>query len=113
MLCDADVLSELSSSATVPVKVPDAGAVKLMGNWHDWPAAIDHPAAAPVLTSGQRFCPLLDSVKFPVTPGLLPLEGIAKLSGDVPMFSRVTVFGLSLLVDPGAVIANVMLGASA
>ncbi len=45
--------------------------------------------------------------------GLFPLPGIGKFSTALPMFSTVTVCGLSLLVEPGAVNAKFRLGGSA
>jgi hypothetical protein len=45
--------------------------------------------------------------------GLFPLEGTEKLNAVLPLFSTVTVCGLSLLVEPGAVGAKLRLGESA
>ncbi len=44
--------------------------------------------------------------------GLFPLPGIGKFSAALPTFSIVTVCGLSLLVEPGAVNAKLRLGGS-
>jgi hypothetical protein len=65
------------------------------------------------LTSGQAEATLLFSVKFAAMLGLLPLPGTGKLSPALPTFSSITVCGLSLLVDPGAVLVKLSLGGSA
>ncbi len=67
----------------------------------------------PALTSGQAEASLLFRVKFAAMLGLLPLPEIGMFSTALPTFSTVTVCGLSLLVEPGAVNAKVRLGGSA
>ena len=44
--------------------------------------------------------------------GLFPLIGTGKLSAALPMFSTVTLCGLSLLVEPQGVAAKLRLGGS-
>jgi hypothetical protein len=106
-------LSALSVNATVPLKAPAAWGAKLMANRQDWPAASVPAVVEPALTSGHEDAPLLFRVKFAEMLGLFPLLGIGKLSAVLPTFSTVTVCGLSLLVEPGAVNAKLRLGGSA
>jgi len=77
-------------------------------HWRQLPAAEE-----PLLISGQADAAPVLSVKFAVMLGLLPLDGIGKLNAALPTFSTVTVFGLSVLVAPTAVLAKVRLGGSA
>ena len=44
------------------------------------------------------------------TLGFVPVAGIGKVNGALPMFENMTVCGLSLLVDPTLVEAKVRLG---
>jgi len=117
MLCatypGAAALSALSVNASVPLKLPAAEGTKLMGNRQDCPAASVPAVEEPVLSSGQAFAPLLLNVKFAETLGSFPLLGTGKFSAALPAFSTVTVCGLSLLVEPGAVTAKLRLGGSA
>jgi hypothetical protein len=109
----AAALSALSVNANVPLKVPAAWGVKLTGNRQDWPAASDPAVKDPALSSGQAFGPLALKLKFVEMLGLFPPLRIGKLSAALPAFSTVTVCGLSLLVEPGAVNAKLRLGGSA
>jgi hypothetical protein len=118
MLCaaypGAAALSVLSVNTNVPLKVPAAWGVKLMGNRQDCPAASVAAAEEPALTSGHEdAAPLPFRVKFAEMLGLFPLLGIGKFSVALPTFSRVTICGLSLLADPGAVAPKLRLGGSA
>ncbi len=118
MLCCAAcpgtaALSALSVNSSVPLKLPAAGGVKLMGNRQDWPAASVPAAGEPALTSGHEDAAPLFRVKFAAMLGLFPLAGTGKFRAALPAFSTVTVCGLSLLVKPGAVGAKLRLGGSA
>ncbi len=117
MLCvaypGAAALSALSIKVSKPLNAPAAVGAKLIGNRQDWPAASIPAVEEPTLTSGQANAPLLLRVKFVAIFGLLPLPGIGKFIAALPMFSTVTVCGLSLLVEPGAVNAKFRLGRSA
>jgi len=84
-----------------------------MGNWQDAPAASVPAVDEPLLISGQAEAPLLFSVKFAETSGLLPDTGIGKLNAALPTFATVTVCGLSVLVEPTTVLAKLKLGGSA
>jgi hypothetical protein len=108
----AGALSALSVSASVPLNKPGAEGVKLMGSRQDSPAA-RVPAEDPRLTSGHADVPLLFRVKFPRILGLSPLLRTGKSRAALPTFSTVTVCGLSLLVEPGAVGTKIRLGGSA
>ena len=117
MLCvaypGAVALSVLSVSTIDPVKFPPAGAVKLMGNKQDCPAASVPTVEEPVMISGHADFRPLPKVKFVPMLGLFPLFGIGKFNVALPTFMTVTVRGLSLLVEPGAVNAKLTLGGSA
>jgi hypothetical protein len=103
----------LSVSTNAPLKAPAAVGAKLMGNWQDAPAASVAGAEELTLRTGQAEDPLLFRVKFAAMLGLLPVDGIGKVNVAFPMFSTVTVCGLSVLVEPTAVLAKVRLGGSA
>jgi hypothetical protein len=76
-------------------------------------SAASVPAALlPEPTIGQALEPVPFSVKFVAMEGLLPEVGIGKLSVAFPLFHTVTVLGLSLLVEPAAVVAKLRLGGS-
>src|SRR5258705_13766440 len=64
-------------------------------------------------TGGLDDPPALSRVKFAAILGLLPVEGIGKAIAALPMFSTVTVCGLSVLNEPTGVPAKVRLGGSA
>jgi hypothetical protein len=83
-----------------------------MGNWQDAPAASIPGDEEPLLTNGQSEEPLLLRVKLAATLGLLPVDGVGKISSALPVFSTVIVRGLSALVAPTTVLANVRLGGS-
>jgi hypothetical protein len=84
-----------------------------MGNWQDEPAAsVPYIQELPV-TRGHAEAPLLFQVKFAPILGLLPVAGIGKFNAALPTFSRVIVCGLSVLVEPTAVLAKVRVGGSA
>ena len=102
----------LSVMARAPWKVPIEAGTKLMGNWQDAPAASVPGTEEPLVTRWQSDTPVLLSVKFAEMLGLLPLDGTGKVSAAFPVFSTVTVCGLSLLVEPTTVLANIRLGAS-
>jgi hypothetical protein len=84
-----------------------------MDNRQDCPAASALAVEVPALTSGHEDAPLLFSVKFAGMSGLIPVLGTGKFSAALPAFSRVTVRGLSLLVEPMTVVAKLRLGGSA
>lgn len=60
------------------------------------------------LTIGQVV--RLPRLKLDEMLGLLPELGVGKMSAPVPLFSSVIVWGLSLLVKPTAVDANLRVG---
>ncbi len=117
MLCaaypGAAALSALSVNVNVPLKAPVAWGVKLIGNRQDWPATSVPAVEEPSLSCGQADAPLVFKLKFAEMLGSFPLLGTGKLSAALPAFSTVTVCGLSLLVEPGAVTAKLRLGGSA
>jgi hypothetical protein len=81
-----------------------------MDNRQVCPAASVPAAEEPALTCVHEDALLVFSVKFVVMLGLFPLDGTGKLNAALPMFSTVTVFGLSLLVEPADVLAKLKLG---
>jgi len=96
----------LSVSTSDPLMLPvDVGA-KLIGRVHDVPAARDPVNEAVLPINGHAVPPALFKVKFVETLGLLPLDGIGKVSAAFPLFHSVTVCGLSPLVDPTVVVAK-------
>jgi hypothetical protein len=103
----------LSVSTSEPLSVPAAVGAKLMGNWQDAPTASVPGSHELALKTGQAEVPLLLNVKFAAMLGLLPVDGIGKVNVAFPMFSTVTVCGLSVLVELTAVLAKVRLGGSA
>ena len=109
----AVALRVLSVSTSDPLKIPPEWGVKLMGNKQDCPACSAPTVEEPALTSGHSDVPVLFKLKFDEMTGLLPILGIGKLSVALPTFSRVTVCGLSLLVDLGDVNAKLRVGGSA
>ena len=84
-----------------------------MGKEQDAPAASVPGAEEPLLSSGQAEAPLSFNVKFAAMLGLLPVDGIGKVNVALPLFSIVTVCGLSVLVEPTSVLAKVRLVVSA
>ena len=69
-------------------------------------------AEEPLAISGDADVPLLFKLKFAATLGLFPDAGTGKVNTELPVFSTVTAFGLSLLVEPTAVEAKPRLGGS-
>lgn len=65
-----------------------------------------------LVLSGQSEDPLLSKVKFDAMLGLFPILGTGKLRAAFPTFCTVTVFGLSLPVEPKLVVAKLRLGGS-
>jgi hypothetical protein len=96
----------LSVTTNDPLIVPAAVGAKLIGRVQDAPAA-SVPTDEDVLPiNGQAVPPVLFNVKFDAILGLFPLVGIGSVSAVFPLFHRVTVWGLSLLVEPIAVDAK-------
>ena len=79
----------------------------------DAPAASVPADEAVLPINGQAVPPVLFNVKFVDMLGLLPLDGIENVKVEFPLFQSVTVCGLSLLVEPTAVVAKARLGGSA
>jgi len=103
----------LSVSTSEPVRLPVVAGVKLMGRMQVVFAASD-PADEEVVTRGQAVLPVLVRLKLvPERFGSLPVPGMGSVSAAVPMFSSVTVCGLSLLVLPTTVDAKLRVGAVA
>src|SRR5258708_6000904 len=90
--------------------LPAAVGAKLMGRMQEVPCASEPTVEAVLVSSGQAVLPVLLRVKLAAMLGLLPLAGTGKFSGALPMFSSVTVFGLSLLIAPTAVAAKLSVG---
>jgi hypothetical protein len=109
----AAVLSALSVNTNEPLRLPAVVGVKLMDNRQGLPATSVPVVEAPALISGHEDTPLLFSVKFAEIFGLFPLLKTGKFSAALPMFSKVTDWGLSLLVEPMTVAAKLKLGGSA
>jgi hypothetical protein len=114
MLCiDPLTLRELSVKTSDPFSDPTAVGEKLMGSRQDSPAAKVPGDEELELISGHAEATLLSSVKFAAILGFSPVEGMGNDSAALPIFVRVTVCGLSLLVEPTAVEAKLRLGGSA
>jgi len=105
-----EVFRLLSVRIREPLMLPLAVGVKLMGRVQVALAARVPAVEEELLSSGQAVLPELFRLKFAEMAGLLPVPGMGRVSAAVPIFSNVTVCGLSLLVDPGAVVAKVRLG---
>ena len=103
----------MSVSTSDPPKVPASVGAKLIGNWHEAPAASVPGNDAVEATSGQAVPAVLFRVKFSAMLGLLPEPGTGKASAALPMFESVTVCGLSVLMDPTLVGAKVNAGGAA
>jgi hypothetical protein len=86
---------------------------KLIDNRQDWPAESAPATEEPALTSGHEDGPPLYNLKFDDMLGFVPFIRIGKFNVTLPTFSIVTVFGLSMLVEPGEVDSKVKLGGSA
>lgn len=97
----------VSVKMSEPLIAPTIVGVKLMGSVQLVWAGNDPDALLLLPTSGQELLPLLLSVKLvEEILGSFPEEGIGKLRAVLPMFSTVTVCGLSLLVLPTAVVGT-------
>ena len=106
-------LRALSVRVNEPLRLPGADGVKLMGKVQEAPGASVPADVELALTRGHVPALLLSSEKFAAMLGLLPVAGTGKLRVALPMFSTVTVFGLSELVVPMPVVAKLKLGGSA
>jgi hypothetical protein len=117
MLCavypGAVAFNALSVKTIEPLKAPATVGAKPMGSVQDWPAKSVPAVEEPALISGHAEARPLPSVKLAAMLGLFPLLGTGKFNAALPTFSIVTVCGLSLLVEPGAVNAKLRLGGSA
>src|SRR5580658_9798743 len=102
--CGAPAFSAVSVTTIAELNVPAEVGAKLRDNRHDW-SAPSEPAGDPLPITGHAVPPLA-KLKLTGTEGLLPLPGAGNERGALPMFSSVIVWGLSLLVDPGAVEAK-------
>jgi len=114
IVCDVDIavpLSEivcvtlapfmlLSVTTSDPLIVPAAVGAKLIGRVQDAPTPSIPADEAVLPINGQAVPPVLFQEKFAAILGLFPLDGIGSVSAVFPLFHRVTVCGLSLLVDP-------------
>jgi hypothetical protein len=89
-----------------PLIVPAAVGAKLIGSVQDAPVASVPVDEAVLPINGQAVPPVLFKVKFAAILGLFPLVGIGSDSAVFPLFHNVTVWGLSLLVEPTAVDAK-------
>ena len=96
----------LSVSTSEPLMLPEAVGAKLMGRVQDVPRASVPWELAELDINGQAVDPTLFNVKLTAIAGLFPLDGIGRVSAALPRLNTVTVFGLSLLVEPTAVDAK-------
>jgi hypothetical protein len=96
----------LSVSARDPLRLPAAVGAKLIDRVQDAPTASVPADEAVLPTNGQAVPPELFKVKLDEILGLFPLDGMENANGVVPLFQMVTVCGLSLLVEPTAVVAK-------
>jgi hypothetical protein len=101
MVCVALVAFRLLSVRTSePLMVPNVVGAKLMGRVQLAPDA-SVAGELPVVSSGHADPPLLLSVKLAAMLGSLPVIGMGKVSGMLPMFEIVAVCGPSVVsVDP-------------
>jgi len=99
----------LSVTTNDPLILPAAVGAKLIGRVQDAPTARVPVDEAVLPIKGQTVPPVLFSVKFDAILGLLPFDGIGSVSAVFPLFHRATVCGLSLLVEPTAVDAKLIL----
>ena len=104
--------SALSVSLTVPLMLPLVAGVKLMGSTHVASAASVAVLSEVEVNNGHAVLPVLFKLKLVETLGFVPVAGIGKFNGPLPMFENVTVCGLSLLVEPTTVGWKTRLGAS-
>src|SRR5258707_7388557 len=93
--------------------VPLALGTKLIESSQETPAANVPAVEDPASTTGHADDALLFRTKLCEMFGLFSLLSEGNVRLLFPTFSRVTVFGLSALVAPGAVVAKFRLGASA
>ena len=105
-------MSALSVSTREPLIFPDETGTKLIDSSQEAPDA-RVPEEASALTSGHADVALSFKVKLGERAGLVPLAGMGNVRSPLPMFARVTVCGLSVLVSPKAVVAKLRLGGSA
>jgi len=109
---EAETFRVLSVSTSDPVRLPVPAGVKLMGRMQVALAANVPADPEVVVSSGQAVLPTLFRLKLvPERFGSVPVPGIGNVSAVVPRFSSVTVFGLSLLVEPTVVEAKFRVGA--
>src|SRR5665213_1069092 len=111
IVCVAPRLTLLSLITSEPLMLPPVVGVKLMGNVQLVFAGTEADDPEELVSSGQAVPPTLFRVKPVEMLGLVPVPGMGNVSAALPMFSSVTVCGLSLLVEPTAVDANVSDGA--
>ena len=94
MLCVAypgpEARRELSVTAIDPVRVPSAVGEKPMASKQEAPASRRFVPFAPAGTSGQEEDTLESSVKFAATLGLVPVMGMGKNMGTLPMLMSAT-----------------------
>ena len=102
--------SALSVVLTDPVMLPAAAGVKLMGSVQEVAAAREAVLPELVVNAGQAVLPVLLTLKLLETLGFVPVPGMGKVKGAFPMLENVTVWGLSLLVEPTLVEAKFRVG---
>ena len=100
----------LSVNVSDPLSRPAATGAKLIDRMQESPAASVAAACELEETRGHAFETVLLSVKPAAMLGLWPVEGIGKVRSPLPVFSSVTVFGLSLLARPTSVAAKFSVG---
>jgi hypothetical protein len=104
------IFNALSVSLSVPLILPLVAGVKLMGRVHDVAAASVAVSNEVEVNNGHAVAPVLFRLKLGEMLGFVPVAGIGKVNVAFPMFEKVTVCGLSLLVEPTLVEAKVRLG---
>ena len=88
-----------SVNTSEPVILPTVVGTKLMDSSQEEPAFRSPADAELAVTSGHAEGLVVFRLKLDEILGLLPLAGIGKISGEFPLFSKVTFCGLSVLVD--------------
>ena len=81
----------LSVALTAPVMLPEATGLKLIGSVQEVAAAKVAALPALVVNVGQAVLPVLLTLKLVETLGFVPVPGIGKDKGALPMFENITV----------------------
>lgn len=98
--------SALSVNLSAPLMLPLVVGVKLMGSVHVVAGASVAVLSELDVNIGHAVPPVLFKLKLVDMLGFVPVAGIGKVKAALPMFEKMTVFGLSLLVEPTLVDAK-------